>query len=77
MRACNYIKFKTGQNLPPVLKIVTRPVHAALTWMMLKVCSKSQRIGLNLEKRELVEGVIGRTMLVYAEWATVFVFSRD
>ena len=25
VRACNYIKFKTGQNLPLVLKIVTRP----------------------------------------------------
>ena len=31
VRACNYIKFKTRRNLPRVLKIVTRPVHAALT----------------------------------------------
>ena len=31
VRACNYVKFETGRNLPPVLKIVTRPVHAALT----------------------------------------------
>ena len=26
VRACNYVKFETGQNLPPVLKIVTRTV---------------------------------------------------
>ena len=31
VRACNYVKFETGRNLPPVLKIVTRHVHAALT----------------------------------------------
>ena len=31
VRACNYIKFETGWNLPPVLKIVTCPVHAVLT----------------------------------------------
>ena len=30
VRACNYVKFETGQNLPPVLKMVTRPAHAAL-----------------------------------------------
>ena len=27
--ACNYVKFEIRQNLPPVLKIVTRPAHAA------------------------------------------------
>ena len=31
VRACNYVKFKPGRNLPPVLKIVTRPAHTALT----------------------------------------------
>ena len=29
VRACNSIKFETGLNLPPVLKIVTRTGHAA------------------------------------------------
>ena len=29
VRACNYIKIETGQNFPPVLKIVTRTVQAA------------------------------------------------
>ena len=28
VRACNYVKLKCSQNLPPVLKIVTRTVHA-------------------------------------------------
>ena len=28
---CNYVKFETGRNLPPILKIVTHPVHATLT----------------------------------------------
>ena len=27
-RGCNSIKFETGQNLPPVLKIVTRIMYA-------------------------------------------------
>ena len=31
VRAYNYVKFETGRNLPPVLKIVTRPAHAVLT----------------------------------------------
>ena len=31
VRACNYVKFETGWNLLPVLKIVTRPAHAVLT----------------------------------------------
>ena len=30
IRACNYVQFKTGRNLPPVLKIVTRTVHIEL-----------------------------------------------
>ena len=33
VRACNYVKFETGQNLPPVLKIVTHCIdisHYAL-----------------------------------------------
>ena len=29
VRACNYVKIETGQNFPPVLKIVTRTVQAA------------------------------------------------
>ena len=29
VRVCNFSKFETGLNLPPVLKIVTRPAHAA------------------------------------------------
>ena len=28
VRACNYVKFETGGNLPPVLKIVTHTAHA-------------------------------------------------
>ena len=28
-RACNYLKFKTGQNYPPVLNIVTCTAHAS------------------------------------------------
>ena len=31
VRACNSIKFETGRNLPPVLKIVTHTAHAAWT----------------------------------------------
>ena len=26
---CNYVKFETGRNFPPVLKIVTHNGHAA------------------------------------------------
>ena len=33
VRACDYIKFETGWNLPPLLKIVTCRAHAALTFM--------------------------------------------
>jgi len=29
VRACNYVKIKTGWNFPPVLKIVTHTVQAA------------------------------------------------
>ena len=29
VRACNCVKFETGQNLPPVLKIVTYTAHTA------------------------------------------------
>ena len=29
VRACNYIKFETGRNFPPVIKIVTHTAHAA------------------------------------------------
>ena len=29
VRACNYVKIETGQNFPPVLKIVTRTAQAA------------------------------------------------
>ena len=29
VRACNLVKFETGRNLPPVLKIVTHSVHTA------------------------------------------------
>ena len=29
-RACNYVKFKPGRNLLPILKIVTCLVHAGL-----------------------------------------------
>ena len=31
VRVCNYVKFETGQNLLPVLKIVKPPAHAELT----------------------------------------------
>ena len=31
VRACDYIKFETGQNLPLAIKIVTHREHAALT----------------------------------------------
>lgn len=33
--ACNYVKLKGSQNLPPVLKIVTCTVHAAYILLML------------------------------------------
>ena len=35
-RACNYVKFKTEWNLPPLLKIVTHTAHAlqAVFWSM-------------------------------------------
>ena len=29
VKACNYIKIKTGRNFPPVLKIVTHTAQAA------------------------------------------------
>ena len=29
VRACNYVKIKTGRNFPPVLKIVTRTAQVA------------------------------------------------
>ena len=29
VRVCNYVKIETGQNFPPVLKIVTRTAQAA------------------------------------------------
>ena len=29
VRACNYVKLKGSQSLPPVLKIVTQTLHAA------------------------------------------------
>ena len=29
VRACNYIKIKTGRNFPPVLKLATRTAQAA------------------------------------------------
>ena len=38
VRACNYLKFETGRNLPPVLKIVTRPAHAVLTYTIKHGC---------------------------------------
>ena len=28
VRVCNYVEFETGQNLPPVLKIVTHTAHS-------------------------------------------------
>ena len=28
VRACNYVRFKTGKNLPPILQIVTCPAHS-------------------------------------------------
>ena len=29
VRVCNYVKIETGQNFPPVLKIVTQTAQAA------------------------------------------------
>ena len=37
VRACNSVKFETGRNLPPVLKIVTRTAHALLLSMWPRV----------------------------------------
>ena len=36
VRACNYVKFKTGQNFTASTKIVTRRAHAALLSIVAK-----------------------------------------
>ena len=43
IRACNYVEFKTRQNLPPVLKIVAQTVQLRVD---ISVSSRTIRIGL-------------------------------
>ena len=52
VRACNYIEFKTSQNLPPVLKIVAQTVQLRVDIRYGTQCvHHTEDMGMRLELR--------------------------
>ena len=56
---CNYVKFETGQNLLPVLKIVTHTTRCVEMLMLLSVHMTSVLFLVQFNNFALITGFIG------------------
>ena len=59
IRACNYVEFKTRQNLPPVLKIVAQTVQLRVDIRYGTQCvHHTEALGMRLELRVEIKIIV-------------------